>query len=320
MQHRRSLLLGSLAFVGFAVAGIAFALRGTPPAGLGALGGAAWSALAVLVVAIYGLDAWRYRVLGSAAGVALAWPAALEASVANFFFSWLTPGSALGAPAAIFTLHRRGVPLAAAGLIAFGKSATGTLVLLGLAFAALALGLGPAPTDALVVPLASGAGIVVAALAVPVAASRLPPLRRWLARPRPGWRGRVGAGLHGAAGRLAGLRAGTYSLIFLSHLAYFAAFVGVAVLAVSALGGQPVPRVVGASTVFTAFSYVAPTPGGAGLSEGAAGLFFGGSSGPARRSPPCCSSGASRSTCRSSSAWCTWGSAGGLRVFLGGRG
>ncbi|MEZ4471672.1 MAG: lysylphosphatidylglycerol synthase domain-containing protein [bacterium] len=152
MQHRRSLLLGSLLFVGFAVAGIAFALRGTPPAGLGALGGAAWSALAVLVVAIYGLDAWRYRVLGSAAGVALAWPAALEASVANFFFSWLTPGSALGAPAAIFTLHRRGVPLAAAGLIAFGKSATGTLVLLGLAFAALALGLGPAPTDALVVP------------------------------------------------------------------------------------------------------------------------------------------------------------------------
>lgn len=278
---RRRLALGSVLFLAFAGAGIAFAIRGARPEGLGALSGGAWALLALLVPAVYALDALRYRVIGAAAGAPIGWAAALEASVANFFFSWLTPGAAMGAPAAIVTLGRRGVPLAAAGLVAFGKSATGTLALLALAFLALALGLGPAP-DTLVGPLATGAFVVTAALALPVAAARLPRLRAWLGRPRPGWRGRLAAGVGDAAARLAGLRPGAYLLIFISHLLYFAAFIGVAVVAVGALGGQPLAQVAGASTVFTAFSYVAPTPGGAGLTEGAAGVFFGALVGPGR--------------------------------------
>lgn len=275
---RRSLLVGSALFLGLAGLGVAWSLRRAGPQlpDLPELSRWQWGWLVVLVPAIYGLDALRYRVLGRAAGAPMGWGAALEASTANFFFSWLTPGAALGAPAAVVTLRRRGITLAAASLIAFGKSMTGTLVLLLLAFLALALGLGPAFSPAVVIPLAVGAGVVVGVLALPVLAAAHGGLRGWLQRARPGWRGRLGSGLGDAAARLARLRLHDLGWIFLSHFAYFVAFVGVAVVLVSAFGATPMSHVVGASTVFTAFTYVAPTPGGAGLSEGAADLFFAG--------------------------------------------
>lgn len=275
---RRSLLVGAVLFVGLAAAGIGWAIHraGAELHDLPALGARVWALVFVLVPLVYAVDTVRYRLLANAAGAPVGWAAALEASVANFFFSWLTPGAALGAPAAIFTLHRRGMPLAAASLVAFGKSATSTLVILLLAFLALALGIGPAFPGAVVGSLVAGLAVVVAVMAVPVVAALSGRARAWLGRPRPGLRGRLGAGLHDAAGRLARLRAGALLAIFASHLAYFVVFVGVLVVLALALGATPPATTVGISATFTAFSYVAPTPGGAGLSEATADLFFAG--------------------------------------------
>ncbi len=57
--------------------------------------------LVLLCVAFYLADMVRYRVVGRAVGELVSWRACLDATVANFFFSWITPGAALGAPAAI---------------------------------------------------------------------------------------------------------------------------------------------------------------------------------------------------------------------------
>lgn len=269
---RRSLLVGTLLFLALAGAGIAWAVyrAGADLAHLPGLGAGTWMTVIGLVPLIYAFDALRYRLLAAAVGTPIGWGAAIEASMANFFFSWLTPGAALGAPAAIVTLHRRGVPLAAAGLVAFGKSATSTLILLLLAFMALALGLGPPLPTAVLTPLVAGLAIVVTILAVPVVAALSRRFRSVLARPGGRWR----AGLHDAAERLARLPVRALPAIFLSHLLYFCAFVGVLVVLAAALGAAPIGPTVGVSTVFSAFSYVAPTPGGAGLSEASADLFF----------------------------------------------
>ena len=102
----------------------------------------------------------RYRVFGRAVGERVSWRAALDATVANFFFSWITPGAALGAPAAIVMLGRRGVSWDAAALIAFGKSLTGTALLILLAFAMLAIGLGPDLDRGTLAVFTTGIGVV----------------------------------------------------------------------------------------------------------------------------------------------------------------
>ena len=53
--------------------------------------------LALLCIAIYLSEIWRYRCYAAALGIELSPLAAFEASVANFFFAWITPGAALGA-------------------------------------------------------------------------------------------------------------------------------------------------------------------------------------------------------------------------------
>jgi uncharacterized membrane protein YbhN (UPF0104 family) len=250
--------------------------------------------LGLLFVGLYAADVYRYRLLGEAAGVRVGLRAALDASVANYFFGWLTPGGAFGAPGAIVVLARRGVPWDAAVVIAFAKSITGTVFLLLLAFLALAAGLGPDFSPEIRWVLATGSGVVALMMAVPMVAAFFP--RRsvaWIDRleERLGgraageggsWRTRAVAatarGLRQAVERLAQLRAGgvaTAARLAWGHLAFFAAFIGVAAVLARALGAGSWPRAVGVSTVYLAFSYLAPTPGGAGLSEAAAVHFFG---------------------------------------------
>jgi uncharacterized protein (TIRG00374 family) len=285
-------------FVGLAGAGIAWAVRSTDVSlrdlgELWRLPVATLFALGALCASLYVTDVMRYRAFGRAVGEPLAWRAAWDASVANFFFSWITPGAALGAPAAIVMLGRRGVSWEGATLIAFGKSVTGTLVILGLAFGVLAAGLGPALDRAALVVLTTGTGVVVAVILVPMIAAlwpeasirRIDRIEAWLARRRvlAGERrrrvvARIGEGLRETVRRLAKLRTGGVAVVvalIASHVLYLSVIVAIGVVLAMAFGATALPAAIGITIVYVAFTYVAPTPGGAGLAEAAATLFYG---------------------------------------------
>ncbi len=261
-------------------------------------------AVAALCAAIYGTDVYRYQALGRALGVTVGARAALEASIANFFFAWTTPGAALGAPAAIVMLKRRGVAWESATLISLGKSFLSTAIVLALAFIALAAGIGPALGPEIHAVLVAGTGAVTLVLGLGLADVFFPgrflgfvdraevwARRRGLVTGGPASRlkGRIltglARGLRDLISRLAYLRrAGLAAVLKIaaSQLAFFAVYVAVAVVLAAALEADSLVRAAGASTVYVAFSYVAPTPGGAGLSEAAATLFYGSILPPAR--------------------------------------
>ena len=245
-------------------------------------------AIAVLCILFYVADMFRYRFVGQAVGVVVPWRATLDATIANFFFSWITPGAALGAPAAIVMLGRRGVPWDAAALIAFGKSLTGTAVLILLGFGVMAFGLGPSLDGRTLAVFTTGIGIVALMLLVPIIGAIFPAaslraidrLDAWLQRRKRGKHigERFCAGLRSAVERLAKLRTGgklVPFLILLSHLADLGVLVAIATVLAHAFGATSIPKALGISIVYAAFTYVAPTPGGAGLSEAVGPAFYG---------------------------------------------
>ncbi len=295
MSSRFRLPLLFLLWLVLVTAGVTLAVRfsGVSARDLGRLLTLPWPTvllLAVLCAGLYASDAVRYRLLGEAVGTPVGWRTALETSIANYFFGWITPGGAFGAPAAVVVLARR-VPWDAAAVIAFGKSITGSAFILLLAFTALAAGIGPSFGSEIRWILAVGTGVVTLTLAIPMIGAFLP--RRsmaWIDRrsARFGAAGHDSAtsrairaaarGLRSAVERLARLRAGGVALVVklgLAHLAFYIAFIGVAVVLAMALGADSWLDAIGVSTVFLAFSYVAPTPGGAGLSEATALIFYG---------------------------------------------
>jgi uncharacterized protein (TIRG00374 family) len=298
MRSRARLVMFMALFVALAGTGIAWGIHAgrvttRDLAALARLPAATLVALGVLAIGLYAVDLARYRVFGWAIGDAVSWRAALDASVANFFFGWITPGAALGAPAAIVMLGRRGVSWEGAALIAFGKSMTGTAVLVGLAFVAAALGLGPGLDGGVRAVFASGLGVLAAVMLVPIAGAVWPAWtirqvdrlegslarRRGLAGPRARrFTARACEALRTTVRRLAHLRAGGPAVplaILAVHLAYLAVFVAVAVVLARAFGAASLRRAIGTSTLYAAFTYVAPTPGGAGLSEAVATRFYG---------------------------------------------
>jgi len=247
----------------------------------------------VLCALMYVTDVMRYRAFGRALGEHVSWRAAVDACVANFFFSWITPGAALGAPAAIYMLGRRGVSWEGATLIAFGKSLTGTALLVALAFVMMAAGFGPPLDHTVFAVFTSGVGIVAVLLVLPILGALWPErslravarLEAWLSRRRlfAGPRMQRGVArfceaLRRTVERLAKLReqgAGVYLALLASHLVYFVMFVGIGVVLAVGFGAELGPAI-GTMVVYAAFTYVAPTPGGAGLSEAVAVPFFGG--------------------------------------------
>jgi uncharacterized membrane protein YbhN (UPF0104 family) len=282
----RRLWLFAFAFVVLTAGGLAWALSrvGTGAAELERLfalppGTLAW--LALLSIGIYAADAFRYRAFGGALGVRLGYGACLEAAVTNFFFSWITPAGAMGAPAATYALGRRGVALDAALLITFGKSLTGIAFLLLGAFAALVAGLGPRSlSPATYGILAFGTGSYLVLVGAPVLGALFPQRTRALLRALGAkglGMGRIAETLELSVERLARLLSrGRAALvpILAGHALYFSAFVGVAVVLARAFGAESFGRATGISIVYSAFSMVAPTPAGAGIAEAVAGPFY----------------------------------------------
>jgi glycosyltransferase 2 family protein len=245
-------------------------------------------AIAASCVAIYVADILRYRSLGRAVGAAVGWKAGLDASVANFLFSWVFPGSTFGAPATIYMLGRRGVPWDAAVVIAFGKAFTGVAVVVIASLVFVALGLGPRYDGAVLAILLFGGTVFATLFGLLVAAAFRPePARHVVARAFGRIGGRLGRGRVVAAferttlrsiDRLVELRrGGPRPLVHLAvtHALYFIAFGMLGMALLHALGGDAGVRSFAAVIVYLMFTYLAPTPGGAGFAEAMAIPFFG---------------------------------------------
>lgn len=258
-----------------------------------ALPGSLHLLLGALAVGLIFAEMLRFFVVGRALGVRVGFWAALDACIANNFFSWLSPGAALGEPAAVYMLGRNGVPWDAALLITFGKFATSFVFIFGVTGVLLALGLGPPLPPWVLVPCAVAtffsAVIMFALLAgaywPEVTAAligraigglrRAPLLRRPLGQRVLDHTADVA---RHAVQRLSGFRQGGgagSAAIVLGHVLYYAAFVGVLVILAVGFDTPSVRKIIPIAIIYQGFLYVAPTPGGAGVGEAGAGLFFG---------------------------------------------
>ena len=289
----RVMLWGAL-FVALTAAGVLFAFSRAPvrvhdlyevlanqPASV-------LAAIAASCVAIYVTDILRYRSLGRAVGTHVDWKAGLDSSVANFLFSWVFPGSTFGAPATIYMLGRRGVPWDAAVVIAFGKAFTGVAVVVIASLIFVACGLGPAYDGSVLAILLFG-GTVFATLFGLLVASAFRPdparalVRRMFARLAARWpNSKVVTSFERVTlqsiDRLVQLRrGGAIPLLHLAatHLLYFIAFGALGSALLYALGGEVGVESFAAVIVYLMFTYLAPTPGGAGFAEAMAIPFFG---------------------------------------------
>ena len=289
----RNLLLFAASFTLLTVGGAAIALARAPIgwrelAVVGQLPAGAIAAIAAATVLVYVADVARYRACGRAVGAPVPWRAALDTSVANFFFSWLTPGSTFGVPATIYMLGRRGVPWDATVVIAFGKAFTGVAVVVIASLVILAVGLGPRYDGRLVATALFGGAIFTALFAALVAAAWVPAAAHARVARIFGWLGRRARGAawvatgervtHDAIDRLAGLRRGgvaPLARLAAAHLAYYGATTAAGVVLLTAFGGAIDLRSTCAVVVYIAFTYLAPTPGGAGFAEAMAVPFFG---------------------------------------------
>ena len=286
------------AFVAASVIGIVWAM---PPGhaftatwrALGAMPIGGVLLLAGLTLAVVAAEMLRFAVMGRALGVRVGLAAAFDATVANNFFSWITPGAAMGEPAAIYMLGRHGLPWDAALLISFGKFATSFAFIMGLGLALLVAGFGPDVTPWAVGPLAGFVGVgalviasfVIGAFRPASAQRRIDGAEAWLLRrrllagPRASKLVRgIGDSARGAVTRLAEFRRGGApgSLAILgSHVCYYAAYVGMLVTLAWLFGADSALRVLPVAVIYLCFTYIAPTPGGSGLAEVSAHAFFG---------------------------------------------
>jgi uncharacterized protein (TIRG00374 family) len=244
--------------------------------------------LVALCAGIYVTDVLRYRALADAVGTTVSWRAGFDTSVANFFFSWITPGSTFGVPATIYMLGRRGVPWDATVVIAFAKAFTGVAVVVVASLAFIALGLGPRFDGAVLgVVLFGGSVFAILFGSLIAAAIRPAPAQRVVARVF-GWVHRRAGGGHRleaakqvtvrSIDRLTQLRTGgalPLLRLAIAHLAYFTVFAAIGVVLLHAFGAEVGLRAFTATIIYIAFTYLAPTPGGAGFAESMALPFFG---------------------------------------------
>jgi uncharacterized protein (TIRG00374 family) len=254
--------------------------------------------LALLAVGIYVGEAVRYRAFSQALGVHIGWRVAFDAGVADFFFSAVTPGATMGAPAAAALLVRAGLSWEAAGLIAFAKTVGSVAVILLAALACFALGIGPPFAPWIGALLALTCAFVLVWVGVMAWAARHPEraqgwlrqrLQRFIERPSRSartlrWLAATERATLRVIDRLGALRdAPPRALLGVAfgNVLYFGAIIGVGALLAVSLGAPSWTRSVGASTVYTAVMFAVPTPGASGVSEASGPAFFAGLLSPA---------------------------------------
>ena len=251
--------------------------------------------LAIVVGGALGLvatEALRIAVIGRLVGVRVARRDAWDAAVANHVMTAITPQVGLGEPTVAYLLGKR-LPWDAAVAIPFIKFTSSLALVFALGAGLVLAGFGP-PVDrriaaaavALFVAIAAIATLVLAACARPPFARRViarvagwTARRRWLAS--AAWQARIARTAEVAAqmvDRLAGLRGASWrgtAILGAVHLVYYASYIAPLVGLALVLGDPPVTALTLRALVYLCFVFAMPTPGGAGPSEAAAGVFFG---------------------------------------------
>ena len=246
--------------------------------------------LVLLYLMLYVTDIWRYQVLAKALGQRIRFLTGLEVSIANDFFSWITPGAALGAPAAIYVLGKKGMAWDIASIVCFGKSMIGSGVLIVAALLFLLFELGPPMPGELIALLIWGFSIVLLIILVPLlAATRLPQSLSFIAaiesrldQARPplavvaDWLKRLLNLFRLSVQRLAKLESTPRWIVAITliHIPYLLVFAAMLVLLLGEFAASFSWKSVYGAIEYIAFTYVAPTPGAAGLSEASAAGFF----------------------------------------------
>lgn len=246
-----------------------------------------------LSAGVIAADILRFWLAARMVKAPIGWRAATDASIANAFFAWITPGSAMAEPATIYALTRHNISVDAAATLTFTKTITSVSMLLSCAFLIMVSGHGPSLPWYLYAPFASGTGVFVALLLGlglatakrHTAKAKLSALERF-AHAR--WASthpklaqlaqKLNQHTSATIDRLARFREyGGWGLLNLTlgHLIYYVCFVGVPVVLSYGFGAPHRPKLWALTIIYQTFIYVAPTPGGAGLSEASAAAFFG---------------------------------------------
>jgi uncharacterized protein (TIRG00374 family) len=245
----------------------------------GALGLVAAEAVRIAVIA---------QLVGASVGPRDAW----DAAVANHLMTAITPQVGLGEPTVAYLLGKRGVAWDAAVAIPFIKFATSLALVFALGAGLVLGGLGP-PVErwiaasglALFVAIATVTTGVLALCTRPALARRwIDALRRWCGRRRVFAAASAQARIASAAevatrmiDRLDRVRRTTWraaATLCAVHLLYYAAYVAPLVGLAFVLGDPPFVAIVTRALIYLCFIFAMPTPGGTGLSEAAAGVFF----------------------------------------------
>ncbi len=277
-----SIVFAALVALGIAWAAPSMSELAAAGAQIRALSPAVIALLGAFALAGFAVEMLRFATFARLVGVRLGWRAALETTLANHLFSWIMPGPSVGEPVAVYVLVRHGVPLEEAAVLTFAKLLSSIAFIFGITFVLLAAGVGPPLPSWIALALAASAGsaaLAVSAMLVggarPAAATALvdrlehalPAARpvRWLAARSRRSSELLAAAKIGARGALAATGV---------HALYYAVFVAPLVTLAVALGAPFAPTA-SAAIVYQGVVYLAPTPGGAGIGEATAALFFG---------------------------------------------
>ncbi|MBK7536179.1 MAG: flippase-like domain-containing protein [Myxococcales bacterium] len=261
---------------------------------LGAQSVGFYVAVALVSALLIAVEVARVVIHARAIELPMRWRVAFDATIANNFMSWLSPGGLLGEPAATYVMARAGVALDGGIVVAYLKFVISFAFILALAGAGIALGYSPAFPLVLTMSLVSGISVFVGLVGLLLAGAMVPgrsiaAIQRARARVARGWlgRGRRGRALARAlqvaqdtVERLALLRRrGVRWLwpVLLSHVAYYVAY-GVIFVVVGhgvARGGELASaELMMRGFVYLGFLHLLPTPGGTALGEAAAHAFF----------------------------------------------
>ena len=273
-------------FIVLVLAGIAFALSYFKVSHniLRHLSSFSWwqfTIITFVAMGIYLVDAIRYKVFARAFKVELSIKDCFEASIANFFFAWITPGSSLGAPATIYLLKKKGISTTNATLVAFGKSLTGLGLFLPFAFLVFLAKKESFQSHLLLDVMAYNVAVysIVPVLSI-VFSLQGGRLEKWLKAMHQKKQDGI---FHKLVTFLLDIIEKTkpvlerglfWTLIFIMcHILYFSFFPLVGALILNFMNADFIESFY-SSLFYTAASITVPTPGGAGISEGTGAFFF----------------------------------------------
>ena len=281
----RELLLAIVVFVALTALGIAFSLF----YGGSQIGDLAFFrelpltlslGLFIFPLLIYVFDVLRFLIFARIFGVRLPVRTAITAVIATLFFAWITPGAVMGVPAAIFVLGRSNITWEQSFLICTAKSMTGLTLLLTTSLAILGLGYGPRLDGLYLYPIVLVTfGTMILFVGLPLLGSFYPKFTlRFLARlEKRSFFPKGVAFIRKSVGHLEQLASADKRLLGLSvvtHVLYFTAFMAPGALLSHHYGSSMRDGWL-YSIVHKAFSFVAPTPGGSGLTEATSVPFYG---------------------------------------------